>query len=110
MTYSLYLDDVRKAPEGAVLVRTVSEFKAAVRTRGVPEAVSFDHDLGEEETGRDALDWLLAQGLDLSQTRMLVHSANIVASIAMTNVIIGYRRYCEEHGVPEQGWPYLKRG
>jgi len=55
-TYSLYLDDVRdpkaQAPYGEwVIARSVDEAMKVIIVRGVPNHISFDHDLGDGPTG-----------------------------------------------------------
>lgn len=45
----LYLDDIRTPQtEGWVIVRNYEDFVYWVRLNGVPDEVSFDHDLGED--------------------------------------------------------------
>lgn len=41
----LYLDDIRPAPEGWVLARDYWEFRKIIVEHGLPEEISFDHDL-----------------------------------------------------------------
>jgi hypothetical protein len=56
MSYILFLDDIRQPskvyPETFdaqwVIARNYKEFVNAIETRGLPELVSFDHDLAEE--------------------------------------------------------------
>jgi hypothetical protein len=77
MTWNLFLDDERNpedvtwAPwqvrekyrnEKWVICRNLYEVVIAVRTRGMPSYISFDHDLGQDEpTGHDVakhiVDW-----------------------------------------------------
>lgn len=49
----LFLDDERSCPEGWECVRNYGEFKDFIISRGMPEVISFDHDLGLEHY-RDA--------------------------------------------------------
>ena len=45
----LYLDDIRiPQTEGWDIVRNYEDFVAWIRLNGVPDEVSFDHDLGED--------------------------------------------------------------
>lgn len=64
MSYSLFLDDFRY-PEDAfdythqtvyidedwVIVRNYDEFVNAIKEKGIPEVISFDHDLADEHYG-----------------------------------------------------------
>lgn len=45
----LYLDDVRPVPLGWVLVKNYDEFVNYITINGLPEFISFDHDLAEEQ-------------------------------------------------------------
>lgn len=52
MTYKLYLDDVRNPPDNTwILARSYDEATDLVCQRGIPEFVSFDHDLADEHYG-----------------------------------------------------------
>ncbi len=43
--WKLFLDDERPAPEGWTLAKSVEEAQNMVQAKGVPEALSLDHDL-----------------------------------------------------------------
>lgn len=79
MSYNLFLDDVRQPsdvtwtdiPDGPwSVVRNYADFVRAVENRGMPDHISFDHDLAEEhyqnqlggkfteKTGLDCAKWL----------------------------------------------------
>jgi hypothetical protein len=60
----LYLDDIRTPQtEGWEIVRSYDEFVRWIETNGLPDVVSFDHDLSTEHYGligqmnSDILDW-----------------------------------------------------
>jgi len=104
MTWHLFLDDER-APTfdlGEVLVaRDCDEAIALVNDLGVPELISFDHDLGSDENGRvkptamTFLWWLIDQDLDdqldLSQVkRVIVHSRNPEGAKNIASLWDGY--------------------
>jgi hypothetical protein len=92
----LYLDDVRNPQsEGWEIVRTYEDFVKWIECKGLPDEVSFDHDLASihydlstgtegfeylEKTGYDAAKWLCEycweNGLPLPTWN--VHSANPV--------------------------------
>lgn len=57
MSYHLFLDDARKPqdvvwvelpPLAWVIVKDYTEFVNTIKSRGIPETVSFDHDLAHE--------------------------------------------------------------
>ncbi len=82
----LYLDDLRNPPDtGWIVVRTYQEFVNWIETNGLPGCISFDHDLGEEKTGYDAVKWMcnwildrVVSGASLELPEITVHSANPV--------------------------------
>ena len=92
----LYLDDVRN-PNGKdwIVVRTYEEFTTWITENGIPDEISFDHDLAHinydstngqenfvyrEKTGYDAAKWLCeycwTNGIPIPEWN--VHSANPV--------------------------------
>lgn len=83
MTYALYLDDERSPTTDRpwVIVRTFDEFTQTITDRGLPDHISFDHDLGADvPTGHDCAKWLidlcLDNGWSLKDVSFNVHSAN----------------------------------
>ena len=60
MSYKLFLDDERFPPdydEEWVIARTFDDAVWYVEARGVPEFISFDHDLGQGKSGYDFAKW-----------------------------------------------------
>lgn len=87
----LYLDDLRDMPPSFDhCARTASEALALLRT-GRVSFLSFDHDLGTEETGYTVASWIERAAFDGTLARLgwAVHSANPVGraniEIAMRN-------------------------
>ena len=79
----LYLDDIRvPQTEGWDIVRNYDEFVFWVRLNGVPDEVSFDHDLGDDnvKTGYDCAKWLGQYCIEknIPFPKWNVHSANPV--------------------------------
>lgn len=80
----LYLDDVRTPPQGWAVARSHAEFVDWVAQNGVPDIVSFDHDLGDtscpEMTGYDSAKWLCGHCVDngIPLPEWAVHSSNPV--------------------------------
>jgi hypothetical protein len=75
MTYKLFIDDERFPPESWVgtgpyrIARTSSEAQFYVDTFGMPNFISFDHDLGiyndgVEDTSINFINWLVEAVLD----------------------------------------------
>ncbi len=82
------------------VVRTYDEFINYVKANGLPEFVSFDNDLGLDDKNEVAPDgyavakWLVFEsGLDLSNMRFHVHSANPVATRQIKSLLNNYKRH-----------------
>lgn len=97
----LYLDDIRNpTTKGWDIVRSYEEFVDYVTKNGVPDMVSFDHDLGVEEhqvetkTGYDVAKWLCdycyENGLPLPEWN--VHSANPVGRDNIISVLKSFEK------------------
>lgn len=84
MHTKIYLDDVRPCPDGWHLARSVEDAKHIVKAADMAGTfeVSCDHDLGEDESGRELpngcafLAFLLAN--DYVPTSITLHSSNPV--------------------------------
>jgi len=89
----LWLDDYRNpfeddwlnfSPIGkncrVVWVKSYQEFVDWVTINKTPDAICFDHDLGEEETGYDCAKWLVEYCMDTNYIlpRYAIQSANPV--------------------------------
>lgn len=124
MAYKLFLDDIRKPqdvtwvslPPGPwVIVRNFLDFKVIIGTRGLPEHVTFDHDLADEHydaglwkktgiadysklqnpTGYDCAAWLIehCRTFDLAFPAYTVHSMNPVGRERIKAAIEHYKSY-----------------
>ncbi len=107
----LFLDDIRTVdmiyPAGQVpefdLVRSYAEFVQYIKKNGLPELISFDNDLGLDKDGNLAPDgyaaakWLVYEsGLDLSDLKFHVHSANPVAAEQIRGLLNNYIEYLKK--------------
>ena len=106
----LYLDDVRTPnSEGWEIVRSYDEFVLWIQNNGLPEEVSFDHDLADvnydsltfsesfkyhEKTGYDCAKWLCeycwTNGLPIPSWN--VHSANPVGRDNIIQLIENFQK------------------
>jgi hypothetical protein len=105
----LFLDDVRRPPDSSwMVVRSYDAFVAYIQEFGVPDIISFDHDLAfdhypfneenpgkdipydryEEKTGYHCAKWLLENGYELKEWR--VHSMNPVGADNIRKLITGW--------------------
>lgn len=105
----LYLDDVRSPrTEGWDIVRTYKDFVSWIKKNGLPDEVSFDHDLAEiyyelkpwnesfkyeEKTGYDAAKWMCnycwTNGIPLPEFNC--HSANPVGRENILAILNNYK-------------------
>jgi hypothetical protein len=92
----VYLDDERTPPPGWTLVRWPEEAIALLEAGGV-EALSLDHDLGDDDhgTGYDVVRWLeeaVALRGFVPPADLRVHSANVSARVRMEQGLASIRR------------------
>jgi hypothetical protein len=87
--YTLFLDDLRSPTsdlKDVKIARNVSQAIKLVEGHGLPNVISFDHDLGSGEfTSPRFMWWLIDQHLDekfdLNKVKqVLIHSANPVGA------------------------------
>lgn len=109
MRYKLFLDDERfpeavtwvKLPthrrEDWVIVRNYRDFCKVLTEKGIPEIVSFDHDLGLGraagfvKNGKDCAEFLVKQLDSAAHIPVCyVHSMNPVGRYNILNVLIGH--------------------
>ncbi|MBL7895329.1 MAG: hypothetical protein JNK50_08570 [Bacteroidia bacterium] len=105
MGYKLFLDDLRTVEmvytsNDFVVVRTFNEFVNYIKENGLPDFISFDNDLGEDNEGKILPDgyacakWLVNESnLDLSSLNFKVHSANPVAKIQIESFLNNYLKF-----------------
>ena len=130
-SYNLYLDDLREPSQSFKktgdsryndlkwkIVRCYSEFVETIALNGIPNIVSFDHDLGEEhinyyfdnggrenppdplkglfteKTGYDCAKWLVEYCSEngLPMPEYLIHSANPVGSQNIRFILENYTK------------------
>jgi hypothetical protein len=86
--WKLFLDDVREVTDiyddasGFTVARNLIHAKTLIQLFGIPHFISFDHDLGGDETGYELVKWMV--DLDMESPifppdfQFRVHSANPV--------------------------------
>ena len=81
-----------------IIVRNYSEFTYWICENGLPDLISFDHDLGIEDeghpSGMECAKWLVEYCLDnqLKLPRWLVHSANPAGAENITGLLISFEK------------------
>ncbi len=108
MKKKLFLDDIRtidmvydtSLEKEFDIVRTYDAFVDYIKTKGLPDYISFDNDLGLDHSGEIAPDgyaavkWLVYEsGLDLRKLTFYVHSANPVAAKQIEGLLNNYIKH-----------------
>lgn len=90
----LFLDDLRTVPSGFVGVRSYKEFTDFIINNGLPDFISFDHDLGLEESGYDCAKWLVNYCLDnnIRLPQFDVHSQNPVGKENIKSLLNNFKK------------------
>jgi hypothetical protein len=90
----LFLDDMRTAPDTWITVKSFSEFCEWITANGIPEMISFDHDLGlGEPTGMDCAKWIVDKGYILKD--FMVHSSNPPGRENIAGLLNNWITYCK---------------
>jgi len=93
--WKLYIDDERiPKTEGWYIARSVQSAIHLVKEYGMPSYISFDHDLGGDETSMQFIKWLVDELLDgrlkvPENFEYNVHSANPVGKDNITCLMDG---------------------
>lgn len=80
--YKLFIDDLRQVPsDDWVVARSSKEAIEIIKSKGLPDSISFDHDLGGDDKAtvviRKITEMLLDNDLIMKPSfRFLVHSDN----------------------------------
>ncbi|UOE36979.1 cyclic-phosphate processing receiver domain-containing protein [Chryseobacterium oryzae] len=92
---NLYLDDLRKTPDNFERVYSYGDFVKYISENGLPDFISFDHDLGEEKTGYDCAKFLVEFCLDhqLCLPEYVVHSQNPVGKENIEKLFENFERF-----------------
>jgi hypothetical protein len=95
----LYIDDVRPSPSPEwVVVRSSAHAITFIRHFGVPDEISFDHDLGGDDTGMRVVDWLISETLDGNISipatfSFHIHSANPVGAANLEHKLSNFLNF-----------------
>ena len=96
----LYIDDLRNPKsDGFDVVRTSSEAIRYMEENGCPDYISFDHDLGGEDTAMIVVHWMIDRDMDMGglfisdDFEFHVHSANPVGVKNIEGLLGQYLRF-----------------
>ena len=94
---ALFLDDEREPPMDGhkwVLVRSFDQAKRYVESHGMPPYASFDHDLGDGQTGYDFIKWLVEHDMEKNVIKenfdYYVHSQNPIGVANIRGYLSNY--------------------
>ena len=104
---TLYIDDIRQPKTNFTkIVRTCEEGQLYIKEHGMPDFISFDHDLGmvngeERKSGYDFAKWIVDSDLDgdidiPNDFNFNVHSANPVGAEKIKSILNGYLKFKKE--------------
>lgn len=99
----LWIDDIRNPlDENWIIARTSKEAINYIMRNGLPDIISFDHDLGGEDTSMEVVKFIINDDLDknsseLRNFKFFVHSANPVGAKNISETLNGYLRYIKEN-------------
>jgi len=93
----LFIDDIRESPSGWFVARTSSAAIEFMKRNGCPREISFDHDLGGDDTAMRVVRWMIEHDLDNpgfipSSFSFNVHSAN---PVGRANIEAALNRYLD---------------
>ena len=94
---NLFIDDERFPNYDADIVRSSQEAIQYIQTNGMPDFISFDHDLGGDDTAMIVVDWIINSYLDnqlkiKDDFRFGVHSQN---PIGKKNIEVKLNRFLD---------------
>lgn len=90
----MYIDDVRTPDNSWVVVRSSNEALEYIKNNGMPEFISFDHDLGGDDTTMVFLRKLVNSvwnGND-APPNYYVHSANPVGKLNIISFMDSWKK------------------
>lgn len=85
---NLWVDDIREPPTGWAWAKTSSQALTMIEEYGPYDTISFDHDLGGDDTTRPIVLWMSEH--DRWPFRVRVHTANPVGREWLTGMIGRY--------------------
>lgn len=106
--WKLYLDDIRNPKtQGFTIARTFEKAVELIQEKGMPNDISFDHDLGEDgnkkelKSGYDLAKWIVESDIDKiinipDDFSYNVHSANPVGARNIDGLLKNYLEYKKE--------------
>ena len=97
---ALFIDDLRDPPEGEYydsVARSSDAAIAIMEQNGCPSYISFDHDLGGEDTAMRVVNWMIKKDMDEpgwipDPFNWDVHSANPIGKENINSKLLCYMK------------------
>lgn len=100
MKKRMFLDDCRNPSieNFDIICRSYNEAIKYVKENGIPDYISFDHDLGTDETGYDFAKWLVNSDIENMYIfpdgfSFNVHSANPIGKRNIESLLNSYLKF-----------------
>lgn len=95
MKYDIFLDDCRTCYSDATVCQNYHDFVKTIEEKGLPNHISFDHDLGEEKDGGDCAQWLVNYCIKnkLNLPKYTIHSSNPVGKKEIVSIFETFEKY-----------------
>lgn len=110
MTYRLFIDDVRDPPNDGgewIIARSTHDAKVVIHKHGIPSFISFDHDLGGNDTSMEFIKWLIDAYIcapllndcvrKYKFPEYTVHSQNPVGAENIRGLMDAFTRHWNDH-------------
>lgn len=112
MSWKLWLDDqlddpetpIRHTPEGFLGAKSSAEAVKLVIENGLPEHVDLDHDLGDDDTARDFLMWLVEHYPEGPVPSYAIHSQNPVGVMRLKSFMESWARAIQMEAAAPKPW------
>ena len=101
-SYKLFIDDERMPvnPDEWIIVRTSDEAMNLVQRKGMPDFISFDHDLGGDDTSMKFVHWMidayLDNEIDVQPFEYVVHSQNPIGAQNIKGALTSFFKKIEK--------------
>lgn len=76
-----------------IIIRSYKDACKEILMNGIPEFISFDHDLGVGKTGYDLVKWMIDNGNFPKDFKFNVHSANPVGAANIYMMLTNYLNF-----------------
>ena len=94
----IFLNDIRHPrTDDWIIIRSSDDIKEYIRNNGMVDYISFDHDLGDDDTAMIFIKWLIDKDLDENIIKESfeynIHSANPVGRDNIDSILKCYMKF-----------------